>query len=78
MQPAILMELLKKKDVDVVEIKTDGNCLYRSFSYFLLGTQDFYLENKNLIIEWIENYYEKFIQFFGDDDKNHITKEELV
>lgn len=70
--------IIEKKDVDVVEIKTNGNCLYRSFSYFLFGTQDFYLEIKNLIIEWIENYYEKFIQFFGDVDKNHITKEELV
>ena len=43
--------IIEKKDVDVVEIKTDGNCLYRSFSYFLFGTKDFYLEIKNLIIE---------------------------
>jgi len=53
--------------------KKNGNCLYRSFSYFLFGTQIYYQEIKKLIINWIENNYEQFTNFFLDDEKNNIN-----
>ena len=70
--------IINKNDADIVDIKKDGNCLYRCFSYFLLGNQNYYLEIKNLIIQWISNNYEKFTSFFGDDDKQNMTKEQLA
>ena len=70
--------IIEKNEADIVEVKGDGNCLYRCFSYFLFGTQNFYLNIKKLIIEWIEYNYEKFTSFFGDDDINNITKEQLA
>ena len=66
--------IIEKKDADIVEVI----CLYRCLSYFLFGTQNFYLEIKNLIIEWIENNYEKFTSFFGDEDANNGTKQQLA
>ena len=70
--------IIDKNEAYIVDIKQDGNCLYRCFSYFLLGNQDYYLEIKKLIIEWISNNYEKFTSFFGDDDKLNLTKEQLA
>ena len=40
--------------------------------------EEFYHEIKEIIIEWIDNNYERYQNIFGDDDKNHITKEELA
>ena len=49
----------------------------RAFSYFLFGNQNYYNNIKNLIIEWIENNYEIFTSFFGDDDSINVSKEQL-
>ena len=68
--------LIKKEDLRKIFIKPDGNCYYRIVSYFLLGSQDYYNEIKNEIINWIENNKKRFSEFFGDDDTNNITKEE--
>ena len=70
--------IIEKKDADIVEIKSDGNCLYRAFSYFLFGNQNYYNNIKNLIIEWIENNYEIFTSFFCDDDSINVSKEQLT
>ena len=67
-----------KKRWGIVEIKGDGNFLYRAFSYFLFGNQNYYNNIKNLIIEWIENNYEIFTSFFGDDDSINVSKEQLT
>ena len=56
--------IIEKNDADIIEVKSYDNCLYRCFSYFLFGSQNFFLEIKNLIIEWIENNYDKFFSFF--------------
>ena len=68
--------LIKKEDLQKISIEPDGNCFYRSVSYFLLGSQQYYNEIKKEIIDWIEKNKQKFIDFFGDDDVNNITKEE--
>ena len=67
---------ISSKQIDIIEIQKDGNCFYRSISYFLLNTEDFYLEIKNLIIDWITNNYTQFENFFGDDEANILTKEQ--
>ena len=67
---------IKKEELQEKKIEGDGNCLYRSISYFLLATEDYYNEIKKEIINWIEQNKQKFIDFFGDDDSNNITKEE--
>ena len=67
---------LLSKEIYIKEITKDGNCFYRSISFFLLNTEEFYLEIKNLIIDWINNNYKQYTEFFGDDETNNITKEE--
>ena len=65
---------IKKEELQEKKIEGDGNCLYRSISYFLLATEDYYNEIKKEIINLIEQNKQKFIDFFGDDDSNNITK----
>ena len=37
---------IKKEELQEKKIEGDGNCLYRSISYFLLATEDYYNEIK--------------------------------
>ena len=69
---------INKNDIKIVKIFGDGNCLYRCLSFFLLGNEQFYEEIKNEIIKWIENNREAYDEFFGDDDANNKSKEELA
>ena len=68
---------LEKKDTDIVDVKSDGNCLYRCISYFLFNTQEYFKEIKNLAIDWIKSNYEIFVGFFGDDENNNMKKDNL-
>ena len=61
--------------IKIIKILKNGNCFYRCLSYFLLKSQEFYQNIKNLIIEWIENNYDIYLDFFGGDDANNLTKE---
>ena len=63
------------KEIVIKEITKDGKSFYRSIFYFLLNTEDFYLEIKNLIIVWIVHHYNQYKDFFWDDEVNNITKE---
>lgn len=69
---------IKKDDLQKIHIDQDGNCFYRSVSYLLLGSQEYYKEIKKEIIDWIEENKKQFIDFFGDDNANNIIKEELL
>ena len=71
-------EKLNLNQIKIIEIEKDGNCFYRCLSYFLLKSQDYYLNIKNLIIDWIENNYDNFLDFFGDDEPNNMTREEIA
>ena len=66
--------IIDKKDVDIVKIIPDGNCLYRSISYFLFNNQEYYMNIKLLVIEWIENNYNIFKEFFWGDDMKGIKR----
>ena len=48
------------------------------FLISFFGNQNYYNNIKNLIIEWIENNYEIFTSFFGDDDSINVSKEQLT
>ena len=67
---------IKKDEVNIVSITGDGNCFYRSISFFLLGSEEYYMNIKSLIIQWIENNFSKFEEFFSDDDDNNINYKE--
>ena len=69
---------INKNDIKIVKVIGDGNCLYRCISFFLLGNEQFFSDIKNEIISWIEKNRELFNDFFGDDDINNKTKEELA
>ena len=71
-------ENLSFDNINIIPIVKDGNCFYRCLSYFFLSNQEYYKEFKEIIIEWIENNYKKFESFFGDDEKNKISKEILA
>ena len=66
-------------DINIIEIKKDGNCFYWAISYFLLGSEEFYMNIKELIMEWIKHKYVLFLNFFSDDDdENNISREILA
>ena len=71
-------ENLSLNNVNIIPIVKDGNCFYRCLSYFFLSDQEYYKEFKEIIIEWIENNYKKFENFFGDEDRKNIPKEILA
>ena len=71
-------EKLNLNQIKIIEIVKDGNCFYRCLSYFLLKSEEYYQNIKNLIVEWIENNYDNYLEFFGDDDSNNMTKEEIA
>ena len=71
-------EKLNLNQIKIIEIEKDGNCFYRCLSFFLLKSQEYYQNIKDLIIEWIEAHYDNYLEFFGDDDANNITREEIA
>ena len=73
-----LKHILEERKRKIVDITKDGNCFYRCLSYYLLKSQEYYKNIKNLIIDWIENNYKDFLDFFGDDDAKNLKKEEIA
>ena len=69
---------INANQVKIITVQGDGNCFYRCISYFFLQSPDYYNEFKQLVIEWIDNNYEQFVNFFGDDEKHNLTKEEIA
>ena len=49
---------------------------YSSISFFLLGSEEYYINIKSLIIQWIENNFSKFEEFFSDDDDKNLKYKE--
>ena len=70
--------VIKNDEVNIVKIKDDGNCFYRAISFFLLGSQEFYMDIKNMIIDWIEKNFQLYEDFFNDDEINNLNHTELA
>ena len=45
---------------------------------FLLSNDQYCIDIKNEIIKWIDNNKELYLDFFGEDEKNNISKEQLA
>ena len=69
---------INANQIKIIKVLGDGNCFYRCLSYFFLQSPDYYNEFKQLIIEWIDNNYEQYVNFFGDDEKHNLSKEEIA
>ncbi len=52
--------------------------LLQSDIFFLLGDENYYMNVKELIINWIEDNYLHFQSFFSDDAENNISKENIA
>ena len=61
-----ILKTLKIKEDSLVtqEIYGDGNCLFRSISYFLTGTEAYHVYMRNLLYNYIINHYEVIITEF--------------
>ena len=64
--------------INLIPITGDGNCFYRCVSYFFINDEEGYEEIKAIIIEWIEHNYNQYLDFFGDDENNYLSIEEIA
>ena len=55
---------ISAEDISIIPIIKDGNCFYRFISFFLLGDENYYMNIKELIINWIKDNYLHFENFF--------------
>lgn len=60
---------LKRYGLQVKEIKSDGNCLFRALSDQLRGTEDDHGEFRQRCVDYIEENKELY-KFFIEDDEN--------
>ena len=61
-----ILKTLKIKEDSLISkiIFGDGNCLFRSISYFLTGTEAYHVFMRNLLYNYIINHYEEIITEF--------------
>ena len=46
-------------------VKGDGNCLFRSFSYVITGSEEHHLDIRHWVFEYINLYREEIEKFSG-------------
>ena len=54
----------------IKKIQKDGNCFYRTLSYYFRETEDDYNEFRELITSYISNNADEYIEFVADEDVN--------
>ena len=60
-------------------ITGDGNCFYRCISYYFLESEDFHLDYRNLLYEYMEKNKELFLDFFQDTNPDiKLSKKERL
>lgn len=64
-QESNFKEELRKIKMKIVDIKEDGNCLYRSISHQIYGNEDFYKVIKSFCMEYLDIEREFFGQFIN-------------
>ena len=60
--------ILNKEDYEVKNIMADGNCFYRSLSFYYRQTEKDYNEFRKLIVSYIENNLDIYISFISDEE----------
>jgi OTU domain-containing protein 5 len=58
-------EELKKIKLKIIDIKEDGNCLYRSISHQIYGNEEYYEIIKKFCLEYLNIESEFFGQFIN-------------
>ena len=62
--------VLYKEDYVVKNITADGNCFYRSLSFYYRQTEKDYDEFRKFIVSYIENNLDHYISFITDEEIN--------
>ena len=68
--------MLNLGDFIIKTIEADGNCFYRTISYFFRNTEKDYKEFRELIVRYIENNPEEYIYYVPDEDINILENDE--
>ena len=58
----------------VKPVKGDGNCLFRSFSYVITGSEEHHLDIRHWVCEYINLYREKIEKFSGKQNYVSVSK----
>ena len=69
-------KMLNLGDFIIKTIEADGNCFYRTISYFFRNTEKDYKEFRELIVRYIENNPQEYIYYVPDEDINILENEE--
>ena len=59
---------IREDEFIIKNIVPDGNCFYRSISYFYRETEDDYNEFRQLIFEFIENNIDIYLEYIPEED----------
>ena len=51
---------LNSKELSLIEIKADGNCLFRAVAFQLYGSDFYHLQVRRKVVQFMENNVEKF------------------
>lgn len=70
------IELFKKLNYQLYQIRGDGNCLFRALAHQLGHNQDYHSTLRNLITDNILNNSEEYLEFFIDNNelKSYVVK----
>ena len=58
----------------VKPVKGDGNCLFRSFSYLITGSEEHHLDIRHWVCEYINLYWEKIEKFSSKQNYVSVSK----
>ena len=68
---------LDANDFIIKNITGDGNCFYRTISYYYRDNEEENKDFRNLITEYIENNKDIFYDFITEQDEIEIIKKEM-
>lgn len=72
-----ISHLLLQENRKIIPITGDGNCFFRSLSYFLFNTQEEHLQVRNEVAEFITNNTNLFHSLVISEDKNYTLMDHI-
>ena len=61
-----------------IPISSDGNCLFRSISYYIYGSQIFHGRVRKEIVDHVLSHWDEFHMLTAAENGNNYTKDEYV
>ena len=61
----------------LIDIGSDGNCLYRSISYIILHNQNYYDNIRQLVYNYINNNKPEFYEFCIEENNEFIVQVDI-